>query len=203
MKQATNISHLTSDNFNETVKKAATTLQEGGIIIAPFDTVYGFLANAEDQTAIEKIYQLKERPINKPFGIVLSNINQINTYFSLDDKSNNFISERVPGRYTFILNAGKTLRISPYCKKDDTVGVRIPDSNLIRKIAAESGLILAQTSANKSNMPSNSSLQKTLEQFSQEEIGEIDLIIDGGTIDHSAPSRIFDLTSEVPAEIER
>jgi Putative translation factor (SUA5) len=68
------IMSLTKDNFQAAVEAAARVICRGGTVIAPTDTVYGLLANAANEKAIERIFAVKLRPKNKPLPIFVKNM---------------------------------------------------------------------------------------------------------------------------------
>lgn len=191
---------LDMENIENIAKEATAVLNSGGIILAPFDTVYGLICDPKNDQAIERIFKLKERDVNKNMGIAVSSLKQLDTII-LTPEYEELIKEKTPGRYTFILKITEK-EFSPYCYRNETIGVRIPEHKLILKIAEKFGAV-AQTSANKSGKPNCFSLSDVKAQFSQTEIDSIDMIIDGGVIESKSPSEIWDLTAEIPIRIER
>jgi L-threonylcarbamoyladenylate synthase len=194
---------LTNSNLEEMAHQAATIIKDGGTIIAPFDTVYGVICSAFNDLSIEKIYNLKSRPAQKTVGTAVSNIQKIADFAEISSGQNDFIASITPGKYTFILNA-KPSDISNFCLRDNTIGIRIPDNQLILKIAELAGGLIAQTSINKSGEANCYSIADIEKQFSNDELSLVDLIVDGGELDRdSSPSEIWDLTNESPVKIER
>ncbi len=69
-------------------KKAEKVLKDGGVIVAPTDTLYGILARAFDKKAVERIYDIKGRDENKPFIILVTSIKEMQLFgFSFDKSS--------------------------------------------------------------------------------------------------------------------
>jgi len=195
-----NLIKLTKQNHRQVVDLATRAIKNGGIVAAPFDTVYGFMADASNDQAISKIFELKERDLNKSIGVAIGAIDSIANYAEI--KNSDFIEKHTPGRYTFILPV-KNKILSQFCYKDDTLALRIPDSPLILEICTAVDQPIAQTSANKAGQIASSSLGDFLAQFKEKELSEINLIIDGGEISNPAPSEIWDLTKDSPKKIER
>jgi L-threonylcarbamoyladenylate synthase len=218
------IINLTTENFESTVALANKIICDGGIVVAPFDTVYGFICNPKNNSAIEKIIELKNRPDNKTFGLAVAKIDDIRDYAEIKHEA--FIRELTPGKYTFILPSisvisshsepaverteegerfrrlPATLQLSNYCYRNNTIGVRIPDNKLILAIAKQFGPI-AQTSANKSGQLNCFSLADLEVQFNKDELNKIDLVIDGGELEQGSASELWDLTGDKPVKIER
>jgi len=185
------------------VKEVSNAIHDGKIVVLPFDTVYGFACDPRDEKALQKIYELKKRPVNKTIGLAVSNIKMMNSLTKLTSAQKEYIAERIPGKFTFILKNEAGSSISKSCVQNGTVGVRIPDSELILKITEACGGIIAQTSANISGQLNCFSLTDLRQQYSEQFLSRIDLIIDGGKLDNVSPSRLIDLTGKSPKEIER
>jgi L-threonylcarbamoyladenylate synthase len=163
-------------NITNIQKQVIEVLGKGGIALLPFDTVYGFICDPKNEEAIERIFKLKERNINKTIGIAVSSLEQSKEIAKIDDQEA-FMKFKIPGKYTFILKA-KDQSLSKYCYHNSTVGVRIPDQELILMVASKFGPI-AQTSANKSGKPNCLSISDIQAQFSSDELNSVDLVIDG------------------------
>ncbi|MDO8444227.1 MAG: L-threonylcarbamoyladenylate synthase [bacterium] len=195
-----NVKKLLSNNFKEITDDAVKIIRNGGIIIVPFDTVYGLICDPKNDIAVRKIFELKKRPLDKTIGLCTTSIPALETFAEINHED--FIKSHIFGPYTFVLNV-KTDDFSKLCVRDGTVAVRIPNSELILNIAKHSNLVIAQTSANLSGRPTCDSVEEIKAQFKPEELEQVDLIIDWGEIEKSAPSKIFDLTGTQPVEINR
>ena len=191
---------LTDSNLDEVSKKVADILDAGGIAVIPFDTVYGFICDPKNDTALERIYKLKGRDFDKTIGLAFDSIASLNNVAYISDLA--FIEDKVPGKFTFIVKA-KDKSFSLFCYRQNTIGARIPDSILIKKIASKCGGAIAQTSANKAGEDNCGSLNDLARQFSEKELLEIDIVVDGGKMEDAQPSQIFDLTGSEPKRIER
>lgn len=194
------IKRLSQSNQNELTKEASDIIKQGGVVVLPFDTVYGFACDAKNNKAIEKIYALKNRPLNQTMGVAVSDIDQIDIIARVNHRD--FLKTRLPGQFTFILPK-KEQKISHYCYKNQTIGIRVPNNQFILELIKQSGGVIVQTSANKTGQLNCLSIDNLKNHFDKEEIGKIDLIIDGGKIDQGKPSDLWDLTKEVPVLIER
>lgn len=194
---------ITKENSQLLVLKVSGIIRNNGAVILSFDTVYGYACDPKSNIALRKIFELKKRNINKTIGLAASNIRILKDVARVSDKEEQYIEERIPGKYTFILQAKQNIGLSPYCVKNNTIGIRIPESDFILDIIQSSGGIIAQTSANKSGQPDCFSLDELFTQYSAEELSQIDLIVDGGSLEKTGPSQIIDLTGNEPREIDR
>ena len=192
---------LGKNNLDEIAEEAAKIIASGGVVIAPFDTVYGIFCDAENKEAVLKLFEIKNRPLEQPIGTAVSDFEMMQKTAVLDEEQKQFIKSRVPGKYTFIVNSAAT-DITKYCKKRDTIGIRIPDSKLILEIIKKSDRVIAQTSANLSGMENCYSANEVISQY-EDNFDSIDLIIDGGEIRKEGASEIIDLTGKSPTSIER
>lgn len=194
---------LADYSFDSVIRAAADIVGAGGIVALPFDTVYGFVCDPSNSAAVDTLNLLKGRSASKTVGIAVSKVGDLKNIVETNPEIEQFVSAKTPGKFTFILNEKPSNNISDLCKRDSTIGVRIPDNDLVLAVAEASGSYLAQTSANKSGEPNCYSIDEIKAQFSESEIESIGLIIDGGKIESSAPSEIWNLTKKPFEKIER
>lgn len=137
------------------IELAINHLKNGDIVCFPTDTVYGLAVDATNEKAVEKLYNFKNRPKNKPFSIFLSDINIAKKLFVFNNLSTNIANKYFPGQLTMILKtkdyAKKILAKNINNGVNDFVGFRIVDSFFVRNLFANYNGILAVSSANKSN----------------------------------------------------
>jgi len=195
------IIQLGNDNLQETAETASLIIKNGGIVAAPFDTVYGFIADPYNESAVARLNEIKGRGDTKTIGLATFSIDKIEEIADIDNEQTEFVRMRTPGKFTFILKDNRNNKISDFCKRGETVAVRIPDSLLILKIAENAGAFLAQTSANKSGQQNCYSIEEITSQFGG--LDQFDLVVDGGVLSASPPSELWDLTGTVPKKIER
>ncbi|MFA6422985.1 MAG: L-threonylcarbamoyladenylate synthase [Patescibacteria group bacterium] len=196
-----NILKLTSENKDKIIKKVVGCLRNKQIVILPFDTVYGFACDATASEAVLEIFKLKIRPLNQTIGVAVSdfkNFQQISRDLDLDNE--NFISEKIPGKYTFIVKNNPNNNIAAECIKNETIGIRVPKSDFVLKIIRDFGGVIAQTSANKSGMANCYSIEEIMTQYDSMFLDDV-VIVDGGKIENNSPSQIFDLTNDNPKKI--
>ena len=166
------------------IKEAAQILKEGGLIAFPTETVFGFGVIFDNKESYEKLISVKRRPPEKPFTLMLSDVEDIEKYAYVDERAKKLINKYMPGPFTIILKAKESL--PSYCvSSEGNVGIRIPDYDLIRNLIRETGKPLLVPSANKSG---ESPLTK-----SDDVISIFDREIDGIIIGES--------TSKVPSTI--
>ena len=186
---------------SEVINIASDAINHGKIVLCPFDTVYGLVCDPKNELVIKGLIELKGRDQTKVIGMAASSVKMISFVAALNHDQIKYIEKITPGAYTFLVKARNDLDISILCQKDGTIGIRIPDSQMIIDLIAAFGRPIAQTSANKSGHPNCYNVQEFFNQF--DNAPDIDLVIDGGTLEERAPSQLIDLTKEKPKIIER
>ncbi|HEM2832677.1 threonylcarbamoyl-AMP synthase [Streptococcus suis] len=148
-----------------TMDKLRTILENGGAVILPTETVYGLFAQALNEDAVNRVYQLKQRPRDKAMNLNVSNLNDIyffsqNTPFFLEKLYNRFM----PGPLTIILKANKNV---PFWVNSglDTVGFRLPNHEQTLRLISETGPLIGP-SANISGNESGKKFSDIQAQFS-------------------------------------
>ena len=136
------------------LKEIAENINNGGIVIFPTETVYGIGVNPFNIRAVEKVYEIKKRPKEKPISLLISDLSML--YEISDNISNEelkVIKKFFPGPLTIILKKSKKIPDLVTAGKD-TIGVRMPQNEIALKLIKEVGVPLATPSANISGKPS-------------------------------------------------
>lgn len=118
----------------------------GKLIIFPTDTVYGIGCEIFDKENINKIYELKHRPRNKPLACLCADLKQIKQIAYINSLEKKVIEKFMPGALTIILKAKKKVAETTGF---ETIGVRIPNSKIAQRILIKNGPMLT-TSVNES-----------------------------------------------------
>ena len=168
-------------------------LRNGGIVIGPTDTVYGIFGDATKKQVIEKIFALKQRPLEKAFPIFVKDIEMARCYAYISDSKAKFLEKIWPGAITVIFHhKGKLSHVLTAGR--DTIGIRISNHLFFLELLSQLDFPLVQTSANISGKKPAKNLKEIQEYFSGGEF-KPDLIIDEGELAGS-PSVIADYTKE-------
>ena len=172
--------------------RANEIIQEGGLIAFPTDTVYGIGVSAFNEKAIEKIYQVKGRSKLKAIPILISDAEQLDQITTnISPTTSQIVDELWPGALTLILPIH--LELPGNLSSGKTIGVRVPDHDLVRELLRMTGP-LAATSANLSGKPSALTAEE-----GQVQLGErIDLILDGGKVPGGMASTVLDCSGDEP-----
>lgn len=174
----------------KSVDKTISILKKGGVVIFPTDTVYGFLADASNKKAVEKIFNIKKRLKSKPLSIFVKDIKMASDLAIINEKTAKVLTKFWPGKVTVVLRRKKGVML--YGVKKDSVAVRIPKykplNNLLKKINRP----LVQTSVNISGNKPLNNIDDIIKEFGGEK--RITLIINGGNLTNANPSKIIDLS---------
>jgi L-threonylcarbamoyladenylate synthase len=174
------------------LKRALAVLQSGGLVAFPTDTVYGLSGLAFDRKAVESIYEVKDRPVEKAIPILIGDVEDLGKVgISVSEGALKLAARFWPGPLTLVIPKNPGLPEAVSAKS--TVGVRIPDHNFARSLLRLAGP-LAVTSANLSGQPSPSTAQEVLAQLG----GRIAIVVDGGTTPGGLPSTVVDCSRRKP-----
>jgi tRNA threonylcarbamoyl adenosine modification protein (Sua5/YciO/YrdC/YwlC family) len=129
------------------IRIVVDTLEDGGIIIYPTDTVYAMGCDIKAHKAIEKIASLKGlNPENPDLSLIFHDMSQLSEYTIIrDDNIFRLFKRNLPGPFTFIVKANNQIP-KMFKNKKKTVGVRIPANSIIREIVKELGRPVMTTS---------------------------------------------------------
>jgi L-threonylcarbamoyladenylate synthase len=176
--------------FQAAVKRAAGLLQAGEVVALPTETVYGLAANALDETAVAKIFQIKGRPATNPIIVHVASVEMAkHCVADWPVDADKLAKAFWPGPLTLVLPRAKEIP-DIVTAGGPTVGVRWPGHPLIQAVIRECGFPLAAPSANLSSRISPTNAGHVHKQLG----GKISLIIDGGQSQVGIESTVLDLT---------
>lgn len=174
------------------ILKVVDVLRNGGIIIYPTDTVYGVGCDITNQKAVEKIAQFKGVKIEKAnFSFICSDLSHLSDYTKpISSSVFKLMKKNLPGPFTFILEASNN--VPRYFKgKKKTVGIRVPDNNIIREIVHVLGNPILSTSIRDDDEILEYTTDPELIHEKYQEFA--DVVIDGG-YGEIVPSTVIDCT---------
>lgn len=171
------------------VMQIAELLRQGEVVIAPTETKYGMLANASNETALAKLFELKGRPEFMPTAVFLRSVAEIKMFGKLSAKAENIAEEFLPGPLTIIIESHHANK--SYLVNENKIGIRISGSDLISQLVEEVDFPVTATSANLSGQPDCITIQELYQLFGD----KVSLYVDGGSLEGEA-STVIDATSE-------
>lgn len=176
-----------------TIEEAAAAIRRGDLVVFPTDTVYGVGSSAFDDAAIRRLYAAKERPFHKSIPILLADPTDLDKVArDIPPVAAEWMARYWPGPLTLIVP--KRPDLPPSLSENDTIAVRIPDSDVARAVIRAAGGAVAATSANRSGEPA----AQTAVQARAALHGRVAIILDGGPTGQAQASTVVDCTGPAP-----
>lgn len=173
------------DDIDSAIEEAASVLESGGLVVYPTDTCYGLACDPTNETALEKLIDVKQRDPDLGVPLLFSDYEQVKDYHNFGDLEHIIARFFWPGALTLVVTAKK--EIPEYVSgKRTTITVRVPDHVVPRGIAKELGGPIVGTSANRHGGETPFDIS-----VAQEQLGDdIDLYLDGGESEAGKSSTI-------------
>ena len=171
--------------------RVVDVLNAGQLIGYPTDTTYGIGCDLFNKRAIEKIYTLKKKDRRKPVSILCSDLKDLSQYAVLSNAAYRILRRQLPGPYTFILPATPLvpkIMLTP----QKMIGVRIPESQIIKEIVESLGHPMINTSARLDD----GRILNDPDEIEKRFRGKVEIVISGEC--PGEPSSIIDFTGEDP-----
>lgn len=183
------------------LQQAAENLKTGGLVAFPTETVYGLGANAEDEAAIKRMYEVKNRPADHPVIVHIADLDAVD-YWAQDipDYAISLMRDFWPGPMTLLLK--RTNNAKDFVTgNQEIVGLRIPAHtlaiNLLQEFSKIGGKGVAAPSANRYGAVSPTTAEAVSGEL-QEYLEPRDQILDGGPSLVGVESTIIDCTGDNP-----
>ncbi len=182
------------------IDKVVQFLRDGGLIVYPTDTIYGLGCDIFNTRAVEKICRYKNIDVRKAnLSFICYDLSHISEYAKVDNDTFKLMKKNLPGPFTFILNGNNNL--PKLFRNKKTVGIRIPDNNIIRELVKGLGNPILSTSVRDDE-------NEIQEYFTDPELiheryeNIADVVINGGygSLD---PSTIVDCTGDEPVIVRQ
>ena len=176
------------------IKKAVSILNSDDVVAIPTETVYGLAGNIFSETAIKKIYAVKQRPSFNPLIVHIHSIEQIHELTTeFPEKAKQLAETFWPGSLTLVLPKSDTIPNWITAGKD-TVGLRIPNHPVTLELLQSLDFPLAAPSANPSNRISPTQSSHVDEYFKD----KIQMVLEGGECKNGIESTIIGFENNKP-----
>lgn len=187
-------------------KNIVEVLTRGGVVVMPTDTIYGMLGKAENQSAVENIYKIRNRDERKPCIILIGDISELNKfsvhvteqqkveiekYWSTSDMENkefrpvSIVLDCLDNKFKYLHRGTNTLAF------------RMPAIQPFRNLLLKTGPVIAP-SANLEKFPENENIQDARKYFGD----KVDLYVDGGEVRAQA-SKVIRLHTDGSVDVLR
>jgi len=177
------------------LRQVVEILRQGGTIGYPTDTGYALGCDLYNLKGISRLYQLKRRPLSKPFSFICADLKNISFYAVVGNYAYKTMKRLLPGPYTFILEASRQVPKILQTKRR-TVGIRVPNHPICLELVSLLGHPIISTSASLPEEPPETDPYEIAEKFK----AHLQLVIDAGIIP-VAPSSVISLIDDVPEVI--
>ena len=183
-----------STDMQKQVDRGIAILKRGGLVAFPTDTIYGLGAGAYIESAVERVYQVKQRPRDVALPLLLADVSQLSDVARYVPPVAWLLARHfLPGGLTLVLYKSSFVP-DIVTAGGDTVAVRVPAHPVPLSLIQGIGMPLVGTSANLSGKPNPLTANNVCAQLGN----KIDLIIDGGPSPGGKESTIIDVTGEKP-----
>jgi L-threonylcarbamoyladenylate synthase len=185
-------SSKTPNEAPENLASAVAALRRGHVIVFPTETLYGLGADALNEAAVEKVFQLKGRDSGNPIPVLVANEKMLQILVTKIPTVARKLMERYwPGPLTLVLPGRKN--IPKYlCNSSGGVAVRISSQPLATLLVNGLGRPLTATSAN----PSSKEPARTLQEAERYFAGRVELFVNGGTLTSKSGSTVVEVIED-------
>lgn len=161
-------------------------LKKGNIGIFPTDTVFGIGCDSLNIPALKKLFNIKNRDLNKPINILVSSIDMINKFVkNINNIEQTLINNFWPGALTIIFDKSDLVP-NILTSNLSTIGIRMPNNKICLDIIDAYGTPIAMSSANISNNLPDNNLDSILTDFNN----KVSFIINDNILNNEVPSTI-------------
>jgi L-threonylcarbamoyladenylate synthase len=178
---------------DDSICKAISIINSGGVVAFPTETVYGLGADATNELAARKIYELKSRPSNNPIIVHVASIEEARKIGEFNELAEVIAANFWPGPITIVVprkvNSGICSTVSAGLS---SIGIRIPANEMALELIKKTGKPIAAPSANISNYVSPTEASHVIDAF-----GDKVYVLDGGKATYGLESTIIDVTTNV------
>ena len=173
-------------NWKETdsVSVSCSVLEEGGIIVYPTDTIYGFGCDATNEHAIKKINLIKRR--QSPISVMAPSEINIENWFNIKKKYKSKILKNIFSSDTYIIPIKNNIVSKLILGDDKSLGIRKPNHQFCTQLSAKYPNPITTTSVNRTGEPSLKDPKLIYNEFKS----EVNLIIEDGILDNKG-SKIY------------
>ena len=127
------------------LRQAAQILHDGGLVAVPTDSSYALVCHLDDKDAVEKLRRVRGVDDKHHLTLLCRDLSELATYARVDNRQYRLLKLATPGPFTFILDATKEVprRVSHPSRR--TIGLRVPDHNVLKCLLSEFGEPLIAT----------------------------------------------------------
>ncbi|MET0026091.1 MAG: L-threonylcarbamoyladenylate synthase [Candidatus Thiodiazotropha sp.] len=176
------------------IQQSVEIIRNGGVVIYPTDSSYALGCHIGDKGAMERIRRIRKLDDSHNFTLVCRDLTEISNYAKIDNRDYRLLKNLTPGPFTFIHKATKQVPRRLMHAKRKTIGIRVPDNNIVRALLQELGEPIMSTTL---ILPGEE--MPLTDPYEMRDLLDhhVDLIIDGGYCGFE-PTTVVVMTDEVP-----
>jgi len=175
------------------LENAVKIIKQGGIVIFPTDTAFGIGCKVDDEDALERLFEIRKRPLDKAMPVLFDCVDRVREFVKPFDPAVEVLMDNYwPGALTIVLNCDIEKVPSLVRGGGNTLGVRIPDHDLILDLIRGAQIPITGSSANFAGEKtpfSFEALDKSLLKL-------VDFVLEGKTKGNEQSSTIVDVTQD-------
>jgi tRNA threonylcarbamoyl adenosine modification protein (Sua5/YciO/YrdC/YwlC family) len=177
------------------ISRAAAVLHDGGVVVYPTDSCYALGCRLGEKSALDRIRMIRRVDDKHNFTLVCRDLSEIATYARIDNAAYRLLKSLTPGPYTFITEATKQVPRRLLHPKRRSIGIRVPDTPIVRDLLAELDQPILSTTL---ILPGDEQPLDDMYDIRSLMDHCVDLIIDGGHCG-TEPTTVVDMTADPPA----
>jgi L-threonylcarbamoyladenylate synthase len=181
-------------NKKEIIERTVKAIKQEKVVVCPTDTVYGLLARADSQEAVDRLFQIKKRNLKKPVPVLVKDIKMAQDLAIINTRQKKKLKKLWPGKITLVLKAKAKRFPKGILSQQRKIALRIPKYQFLNSLLEKASLPLTGTSANISGKKPSHRIEDIVKQFENKK-QKPDLILDAAVLEKSLPSTVIDLTS--------
>lgn len=164
------------------------SLSADGVAVLRTDTLYGIVASVASETAVQKIYDLKQRQTDKACIVLIATESQILPGTQWDEAHQRLADKYWPGPVTIISPVDASVPTF-VTRGHDSLAYRLPNLPNLQALIEKTGPLIAPSANPESQTPA-ATIEQAIEYFGD----QVDFYVDGGRCANTVASRIVRLT---------
>lgn len=181
------------------IDQAVSSLNNQGVIVLPTDSGYALATKVDNKKGQDRMAQIRQLEKGHFFSLLCADLSDIAKYARVDNARYRLLKAATPNAFTFILKASQELPKRVSGGKRKTIGIRVPDVNIVRQLLQTLGEPLLTTTL---ILPNEEISQMYIEDIYDHIKNQVDLVIDGGGSSFE-PTTILDLSEHLPPVLIR
>lgn len=183
------------EEINERLQEIGEAIIKGKNVVFPTETVYGIGANAFDEEACKKIFEIKGRPSQKPLIVLISDKNMLeNIACHIGEIEKKLMEAFWPGPLTIILAKKAECKVPELVTAGkNEVSVRMTSGKIGKMLIEEAGVPIVAPSANLSGSPTGTKIQNIIHELGN----KVDYMIDDGDFSNEVPSTLVKVQDDI------